>query len=179
MTLISERSKQIASRSLALLLSALSMKVRGAEISRGVFFPLFFSTDFFCFVKVTSIALRGARSGRSLSLFYRKMPALSRADRGPSIVMSNPLGKPRCGCCGRGGGGAKNKDKKNASVPLLCPCCASSAARPSSARLSQLRDARQRFLVAVEAMRELVEAKVRARFGVFKLPEGKPSLRFR
>ena len=48
-TLISERSKQIASRTLALLLSALSMMVRVAEISRGVFFPLFFLDEFLLF----------------------------------------------------------------------------------------------------------------------------------
>ena len=57
-----------------------------------------------------------------------------------------------------------NKDKNACSVPLLCPCCASSAVRPSSARLVQLREARERSRVALEAMQELVEAKVRACF---------------
>jgi hypothetical protein len=44
---------------------------------------------------------------------------------------------------------------------LLCPSCASSAALPGSSRLAQLHKARERSRVSVEAMRELVEAKVR------------------
>lgn len=76
-TLISERSKQIASRTLALLLSALSMKVRVAEFSRGVFFPLFFSRRI-SFVSSKSLpSLFGARALGALSLCFTEKCPLS------------------------------------------------------------------------------------------------------
>ena len=147
-------------------------KRRGRD-SKECFFFFFKSKDFSSTLKITSVISRapfgGARSWRSLC--HKKMPALSRADRERQVVMSSPLGDPRCGCCGRGGGGEKrgkatNKDENACSsvVPLLCPCCASLAARPSSARLVQLREARERSRFALEAMRKLVEAKVREGF---------------